>query len=96
MAITDISNNNTNIDFRKNYDHIRSIPFALPLDIEEKIKLLMSKLSLDYGAIDLILDQNDSLYFLEVNPYGQLEMVSAPCNYNIEKEIADILISYER
>jgi hypothetical protein len=31
--------------------------------------------------------------FLEVNPIGQFGMVSAPCNYNLEKKIAQYLIN---
>jgi hypothetical protein len=33
--------------------------------------------------------------FLEVNPVGQFGMVSAPCNYHLEKKVAELLIRKE-
>jgi hypothetical protein len=33
--------------------------------------------------------------FLEVNPTGQYGMVSDPCNYYLDKKIAEYLIDYD-
>jgi ATP-GRASP peptide maturase of grasp-with-spasm system len=92
MAIFSQNNEKTQIDFR-NYDtekQNRMVPFALPLEIERKLILLMQKLNLQTGSIDLIFDGNDYI-FLEVNPVGQLDFVSGYCNYQIEKYIAEFL-----
>jgi ATP-GRASP peptide maturase of grasp-with-spasm system len=94
MAMFSQDNQKTLVDFR-NYDtdkQTRRIPFKLPLDIEEKIKMFMQKLDLNTGSLDIILGKDDNFYFLEVNPVGQFGMVSEPCNYNLEKKIAEFLI----
>ena len=51
----------------------------------------MTKLEYKTGSIDLLLDTENNYYFLEINPVGQFGMVSIPCNYNIEKKIAEYL-----
>jgi ATP-GRASP peptide maturase of grasp-with-spasm system len=90
MAIFSQKNIKTNVDFR-NYDREkmnRMTPYILPIDIQQKILIFMQKIGLDTGSIDIIKTPNNSYVFLEVNPAGNIEMVSRNCNYNIEKEIA--------
>jgi len=97
MAICSTHDKKTSIDFRK-YNHKypnRNVPYKLPLIIEEKIILLMKKLKLNSGSLDLILSEKGEYYFLEVNPVGQFGMVSGPCNYYIEKIIAQSLCNYK-
>lgn len=91
MAIFSQKDNMTNVDFR-NYNKEnpnRCVPYKLPLKVEKKIIKLMNVLNLDCGSIDLILTPKNEYVFLEVNPIGQFGMVSYPCNYNLEKLIAD-------
>ena len=95
MAICSTYDKQTSIDFRK-YNHKypnRNIPYKLPQYIEEKRVLLMNELELNSGSLDLILSEKGEYYFLEVNPVGQFGMVSFPCNYNLEKIIAQSLIN---
>ncbi|MBW8522232.1 hypothetical protein K0U91_07085 [Chryseobacterium chendengshani] len=94
MAIFSAANKETEIDFRQ-YDNQlpnRNVPFRLTTKEEKKIKKFMKDVDLQTGSLDLIFDLNNELYFLEVNPLGQFGMVSSPCNYNIEKAIAEKLI----
>ena len=58
-----------------------------------KLLKLMKKLGLNFGSIDMIKAKNGEYYFLEVNPVGQFGMVSHPCNFSIEKHLAELLIS---
>jgi D-alanine-D-alanine ligase-like ATP-grasp enzyme len=51
----------------------------------------MNKLDLNCGSIDMIVTPKNEYVFLEVNPVGQFGMVSYPCNYNLEKKIAEYL-----
>jgi len=97
MAIFSQNDNKTKTDFRKyNFEKPnRSVPYILPLEISDKLIRLMKKLDLDTGSIDLIVTSNDEYYFLEVNPTGQFGMVSHPCNYYLEKKIAQTLINYD-
>lgn len=94
MAIFSQLNQQTKIDFRQ-YDKInpnRRIPFKLPNDICAKLTKLMSHLKLQTGSIDMILTHKNEFVFLEVNPVGQFGMVSQPCNYQLERKIAETLI----
>jgi hypothetical protein len=43
------------------------------------------------GSLDVVLTTQYEYVFLEVNPIGQFEQVSVPCNYNLFKTIAEIL-----
>jgi ATP-GRASP peptide maturase of grasp-with-spasm system len=98
MAIFSQNDPTTDVDFR-NYNRQkpnRTVPFSLPIDIQEKIKKLMRKLNLNSGSIDMIVSPNLEFYFLEVNPVGQFGMVSNPCNYNLHKIIALNLINDEK
>lgn len=93
MAIFSQTNEKTSIDYR-NYDienPNRTVPYKLPLYIEEKLSELMMKLNLDTGSIDLIKSKDGMYYFLEVNPVGQFGIISIPCNYYLEEHIAKLL-----
>jgi ATP-GRASP peptide maturase of grasp-with-spasm system len=95
MAIFSQSDNQTQEDFRR-YNHHkpnRTVPYKLPLKIEEKLLKLMTVMKLVTASIDLIVDKNDNYIFLEINPVGQFGMISQPCNYRLEKKIAEYLIN---
>lgn len=44
------------------------------------------------GSFDFI-KCKEKYYFLEMNPVGQFGNVSDMCNYNIEKDIAEFLLT---
>ncbi|HWY13295.1 MAG TPA: grasp-with-spasm system ATP-grasp peptide maturase [Bacteroidia bacterium] len=94
MAIFSQNNFKTRVDFR-NYDMVkpnRTVPYLLPESLRNQLLLLMKKLGLSSGSIDMIVSDSNEYYFLEVNPVGQFGMVSFPCNYFIEEKIANILL----
>lgn len=94
MAIFSQENTQTQNDFR-NYDlvnPVRNVPFQLPLEVENKLEKLMQILKLDTGSIDLAFTRDNEYIFFEVNPVGQYGMVSGPCNYNLDKAIAEELL----
>lgn len=94
MAIFSQLDKRTQTDFR-NYNierPNRNVPFKLPSEINEKIKFLMAELKLNTGSIDIIYSMDKKYIFLEVNPVGQYGMVSKPCNYFLDKKIAQFLI----
>ena len=95
MAIFSQNDEQTKIDFR-NYNESKPnkfIPYILPEDIKSKLIELMKCINLNCGSIDLIVGKDGNYYFLEVNPVGQYDMVSVPCNYNLHKKIAEYLIN---
>jgi ATP-GRASP peptide maturase of grasp-with-spasm system len=93
MAIFSQLDSKTSVDFRRyNYRKPnRYVPYKMPLHVESALIKTMQDLQLDSGSIDLIKATDGSFYFLEVNPVGQFGMTSKPCNYYIEKDIAQLL-----
>jgi ATP-GRASP peptide maturase of grasp-with-spasm system len=93
VAILSQSNEQTRADFR-NYDPERPnriVPYTLPDDVSIKLLKLMRKLGLKTGSLDLLKDDEGTIYFLEVNPVGQYGFISERCNYHLDKRIADYL-----
>jgi ATP-GRASP peptide maturase of grasp-with-spasm system len=97
MAIMSQNDKQTEVDFRVYNDEKpnRNVPFQLPKEIETKLDKLMKRLDINSGSIDMIVTPNNEYFFLEVNPVGQFGMTSYPCNYNLEKKIAEYLSDYE-
>ena len=94
MAIFSQDEEDAVVDFRKN-DHdstpLKMVPYTLPKYIEKKLLKLMNNLRLNSGSIDVVLDKEGHYVFLEVNPVGQYGMTSVPCNYYLDKLIAQVL-----
>jgi ATP-GRASP peptide maturase of grasp-with-spasm system len=98
MAIFSQRDDQTRVDFRK-YNYIkpnRTVPFRLPDDLEAKIVRLFALVKLNTGSADFIVDQQGRYFFLEINPVGQFSMVSVPCNYFLERQVAITLRDYAR
>jgi glutathione synthase/RimK-type ligase-like ATP-grasp enzyme len=66
--------------------------YNLPTDIADKCIALTKKLGLNFGAIDLVLDQQDQFFFLEINPNGQWAWIENRLGVPISKEITKLLI----
>jgi len=84
------------VDFRSN-DHqktpLKYVPYKMPKMLEVKLLKLMHELNLNTGSIDVLLSKDGKYVFLEVNPVGQYGMTSNPCNYYLDKKIAQLLCS---
>lgn len=95
MAMFTQSKSTTQGDFRRySYeDPVREVPYQLPASVESAIGQLMQNLGLDTGSIDIVRTNDDRFVFLEVNPVGQFGMVSVPCNYNLERKVAQYLVN---
>lgn len=93
MAIFSQSDHKTEVDYRRyNIENPnRNVPYRLPHQVETGLQQTMEALGLDNGSIDLIKTTDGKFVFLEVNPVGQFGMTSKPCNYYIEKDIAEWL-----
>jgi len=93
MAIFSQNDQQTSVDFRKYNDKRpnRRVPYEIPDELKIKLTILMKSLQLDTGSIDMIVTNELEYVFLEVNPVGQFGMVSKPCNYPVEREIAEFL-----
>jgi ATP-GRASP peptide maturase of grasp-with-spasm system len=93
-AIFSQQDSKTATDFRKyNIKKMnRMVTYNLNVEIKRKIIKLMKELQLDTGSIDIIKCTDGKYYFLEVNPVGQYDMISMPCNFHLSEIIASELI----
>ncbi|WP_050765266.1 grasp-with-spasm system ATP-grasp peptide maturase [Kordia algicida OT-1] len=94
MAIFSQKCKDTVVDFRKHTDQDspqRKVPYNLPEHVKTGLIKIMNELELNTGSIDILVDEDNNYIFLEVNPVGQFGMTSAPCNYYLERKIANIL-----
>ena len=97
MAIFSQKDTQTQVDFRR-YNKVkpnRNVPYKLPDDTENKIKIFMESVNLNTGSLDIIKTTDGRHVFLEVNPVGQFGMTSYPCNYQLEKKVAQWLAKHE-
>lgn len=95
MAIFSQNDEQTQVDFR-NYNvkkPNRTIPFKLPEIEKDKLVKFMNAVNMNCGSIDVIYTKDKKFVFLEVNPVGQFYQLSYPCNYHVEKKIAEYLIN---
>lgn len=87
----------TSVDFRKFALLEKKIPKHekenLPIEIQDKILLLMNKLGLVFGCIDMIVTPNDEYIFLEINPSGQWLWIEEFTDFKITDALVDILVS---
>lgn len=98
MAIFSQSQAQTATDFRR-YDPARpsrTVPYRLPAEVEDAVHAFMALAGLSTGSLDFVKTPDGRHVFLEVNPAGQLGMVSAPCNYDLEKKVAEYLVRKDR
>ncbi|WKD50303.1 MvdC/MvdD family ATP grasp protein [Microbulbifer spongiae] len=65
--------------------------YSLPEDITYKLQALRKKLSLNYGAADIILTPEDQYYFLEINPCGEFYWLDQYTQAGICEAIAEHL-----
>lgn len=85
----------TRIDFR-HYNSTkpnRNVPYRLAPGVEAGIRELMNALGFTTGSLDFVRTADDRLVFLEVNPVGQFGITSTLCNYKLEKDVAQHLLS---
>ncbi len=94
MAIFSQQDPITRIDFR-NYNiekPNRNVPAKVENKYLGKLMRLAKSNEMDTGSFDVLINKNNEKIFLEINPIGQFGMVSHPCNYYIEKFIAENLL----
>jgi glutathione synthase/RimK-type ligase-like ATP-grasp enzyme len=52
-------------------DKLVHVPDKLPIEYPSKLYQMLDELGLNFGAFDIISDEDDTLYFIELNPNGQ-------------------------
>jgi ATP-GRASP peptide maturase of grasp-with-spasm system len=92
-AIFSQADKQTAVDFRR-YNRKkpnRCVPYRLPELLKTKLTSFMKACHLASGSIDVVVTKENEYVFLEVNPIGQFRQVSEPCNYYLEKRVAQFL-----
>lgn len=64
----------------------------LPLDIEKKCISIVQRFGLQYSSIDLMQDDQENYYFIELNPNGQWAWIEQITGCKIRDSIIDILV----
>jgi glutathione synthase/RimK-type ligase-like ATP-grasp enzyme len=93
-AIDSQKSERSKIDWRRyDFEHTPYSPYRLPKHIEHALLLLMNRLGLDYGAVDLIRAKDGRYVFLEVNPGGQWGWIENMTGHPITAAIAQWLMA---
>ena len=79
------------VDFRIDLDRTHIEPTELPGDVEARLRDLLARLGLVYGAIDLRRTPDGEHVFLEVNPAGQWRFVERQTGQPITEAVARTL-----
>jgi glutathione synthase/RimK-type ligase-like ATP-grasp enzyme len=83
------------VDFRYSPE-LKWEKHPLPSAIEDRLRVLMRRLGLEYGAIDLRLTPEGEYVFLEVNPAGQFLWVEMETGLKITDALAAHLVKGQR
>jgi glutathione synthase/RimK-type ligase-like ATP-grasp enzyme len=82
------------VDWRMNdYRTLKHEIIELPKATEESCLKLMKSLGLQFGAIDLVIDQDNDYYFLEVNPAGQWLWIEDMVGLPITDALVNLLLA---
>jgi len=89
VSIDSQSDPNAIIDWRKTENPLLPhAPIELPEPLQRSLFELMSRLSLAYGAIDLVRTPDGRYVFLEINPNGQWLWIDEMLSLGISRSIA--------
>ncbi|OED44930.1 hypothetical protein AB832_01710 [Flavobacteriaceae bacterium (ex Bugula neritina AB1)] len=78
-----------------NKQEVRIQKAKLPRFYEKQIDLLMKSIGLNIGSIDVIENEKNEFFFLEVNPVGQISGYSLRGNLDFEKNIVEKMIKLD-
>ena len=91
-AIWSQANEETEVDWRQGSRiDLKHERIELDQFLQQRCVDLVGALGLKFGAIDFICDQEDKLWFLEINPNGQWAWIENLTGYPISKAIVDEL-----
>lgn len=83
-------------DFRPVYDAARVTPFALPAEVARALARYLDRARLRYAAVDLRLDDDGRLFFLEANSSGQWLFLEDRTGQPITAAVAEALSNAAR
>lgn len=90
IAIKITSDKEIDEDWRRYKDELTYSIFELPKEVHDFCINYTKKLNLNFGAIDLVLHNND-YYFIEINPTGEWSWLQKNTGYSFDKLIVKSL-----
>ena len=72
-------------------DKVTHIPDTLPESYIHKLRQMLEIFGLNFGAFDIIRDDDDELYFIELNPNGQWYWIEILTQMPMVKAMADLI-----
>jgi glutathione synthase/RimK-type ligase-like ATP-grasp enzyme len=81
------------VDFRVDMAHATTRAATLPDDVEKRLRRLMERFELGYGAIDLRRTPDGDYVFLEINPAGEFLFAEYHGGFRITEAVAGWLRS---
>jgi glutathione synthase/RimK-type ligase-like ATP-grasp enzyme len=82
-------------DFRMEMDRATIEPCELPAEVADRLRRLMARLGLRYGAVDMRLRPDGAHVFLEVNPAGQWLFIEEVTRQPIAASLARLLVEHD-
>lgn len=79
------------VDFRMEMSRAHTESITLPDEVTKRLKMLLSRFGLMYGAIDMRLTPENKYVFLEINPAGQWLFVEQRTGQPITAALARLL-----
>lgn len=71
---------------------VKMEPVSLPPIVENKLRMFMRSLGLQFGCVDMIVTPDGDYVFLEINPNGQWYFVQLNIEAKIGQAIAELLL----
>jgi glutathione synthase/RimK-type ligase-like ATP-grasp enzyme len=65
---------------------------ALPTIVETQLRQMLVNMGLNYGAVDLIRDDNGTYFFIEINPNGQFYWIELLTKAELSDEMARLIL----
>src|SRR3989344_71237 len=95
-AIHSKNNEQTKIDWRKyNIPATSHLQYELPNEVRDQCLVLVKKLGLKFGCIDMIVTPENQYVFLEINPVGQWLWIEELTKLPITEALVDLLVAVE-
>ena len=96
-----INDSDVTLDWRVTEpDQLVHVPDNLPIDYLKKLHQMLDEFGLNFGAFDIIRDEADTLYFIELNPNGQwywIEILTKmPMVRAMVELIEDLALQYQQ
>lgn len=83
------------VDYRMDMEGARFTSTELPEAILGRLRMLMDRLGLVYGAIDLRRTPDGEYVFLEINPAGEWRFIEQRTGQPLTRAMADLLINLD-